>query len=83
MEIPFNAISAEARALAAETALLVKKYGVLEEQVRFFTINYDVLNIFSPITATSKSQNFHVFSYFFRKTWHIIVNVLEEQVIYF
>ena len=33
MEIPYSAISAEARALAAETALLVKKYGVLEEQV--------------------------------------------------
>jgi len=32
-EIPYSAISAEARALAAETALLVKKYGVLEEQV--------------------------------------------------
>ena len=35
MEIPYSAISAEARALAAETALLVKKYGVLEEQVVF------------------------------------------------
>ena len=34
LEIPFNSVSAEARALAAETALLVKKYGVLEEQVR-------------------------------------------------
>lgn len=34
MEIPYSAISAEARALAAETALLVKKYGVLEEQVQ-------------------------------------------------
>ena len=34
-EIPYSAISAEARALAAETALLVKKYGVLEEQVCF------------------------------------------------
>ncbi|CAG5096210.1 Oidioi.mRNA.OKI2018_I69.XSR.g14518.t1.cds [Oikopleura dioica] len=33
-DIPLSAISAEARALAAETALLVKKYGVLEEQVQ-------------------------------------------------
>jgi len=32
-DFPLTAISAEARALAAETALLVKKYGVLEEQV--------------------------------------------------
>ena len=38
MEIPYSAISAEARALAAETALLVKKYGVLEEQVNKFKI---------------------------------------------
>ena len=36
LEIPFNSVSAEARALAAETALLVKKYGVLEEQVIVF-----------------------------------------------
>ena len=35
-DIPLSAISAEARALAAETALLVKKYGVLEEQVRIY-----------------------------------------------
>ena len=33
IEISFTAVSAEARALAAETALLVKKYSVLEEQV--------------------------------------------------
>ena len=39
MEIPYSAISAEARALAAETALLVKKYGVLEEQVIFKILN--------------------------------------------
>ena len=55
MEIPFSAISAEARALAAETALLVKKYGVLEEQV---TKNLPRLNTIDGFLGKNNSLDF-------------------------